>query len=87
MNFPPLPSATTPVLQGPAFSQWWFTWLSAIQSALTGPFQFSSYTVATLPNPKTAGQMIYVSDAATGAIPAFSDGTNWRRVDDRAIIT
>ena len=33
------------------------------------------------------GLMIYVSDEAGGAVPAFSDGTNWRRVTDRAIIS
>jgi hypothetical protein len=31
--------------------------------------------------------MIYVSDEAGGAIPAFSDGTNWRRVTDRAVVS
>lgn len=31
--------------------------------------------------------LIYVSDEAGGAVPAFSDGTNWRRVTDRAIVS
>lgn len=87
MNFPPLPSVQSPVLQGNGFTQWWFTWLSNVQTVLTGPFQLSVYVVAGLPSATTAGQLIYVSDAATGAIPAFSDGTNWRRVDTRAIVT
>lgn len=30
--------------------------------------------------------LIYVKDDAGGAIPAFTDGTNWRRVTDRAVI-
>lgn len=47
--------------------------------------QMRSYTVATLPSAATAGQWIYVSDETGGAVPAFSDGTNWRRVTDRAI--
>jgi hypothetical protein len=45
-----------------------------------------SYTVATLPS-GTTGEMIYVSDETGGAIPAFYDGTNWRRVTDRAIVS
>jgi hypothetical protein len=31
--------------------------------------------------------LIYVSDEVGGAVPAFSDGTNWRRVTDRAIVS
>ena len=31
--------------------------------------------------------LIYVTDEAGGAVPAFSDGTNWRRVTDRAIVS
>jgi hypothetical protein len=51
--------------------------------------KLKSFTVATMPGATSegAGTMIYVSDAATGAIPAFSDGTDWRRVDTRAVIT
>lgn len=30
---------------------------------------------------------IYVSNESLGAVPAFSDGTNWRRCTDRAIIS
>lgn len=45
------------------------------------------YTVATLPSASLAGKMIYVSDESGGAVIAFSDGTNWRRVTDRAIVS
>ena len=31
--------------------------------------------------------MIYVSNESGGAVIAFSDGTNWRRVTDRAVIS
>jgi hypothetical protein len=31
--------------------------------------------------------MIYVSDETGGAVMAFSDGTNWRRVTDRQIVS
>lgn len=47
--------------------------------------QLRSYTVATLPSAATAGQLIYVSDETGGAVPCFSDGTNWRRVTDRSV--
>ena len=46
-----------------------------------------TFTVATLPSVVPAAQMIYVSDESGGSVPAFSDGTNWRRVTDRAIVT
>jgi hypothetical protein len=48
-----------------------------------------TYTVATLPTVPdvTAPGLIFVSDETGGAIPAFSDGTNWRRVSDRAIVS
>ena len=49
--------------------------------------ELSSHTVATLPSPSPAGRMIYVSDETGGAVVAFSDGTNWRRVTDRVIVS
>lgn len=49
---------------------------------------FTSYTVATLPSAITGARaMIYVSNETGGATMAFSDGTNWRRVQDRAIVS
>jgi len=47
--------------------------------------QLKSYTIAALPVVTTAAGLIYVSDETGGAVPCFSDGTNWRRVTDRAI--
>jgi len=47
-----------------------------------------SFTVATVPsassNPRS---FIFVSDETGGAVMAFSDGTDWRRVTDRAVIS
>lgn len=48
--------------------------------------KLASYTVGTLPAQET-GAIIYVSDESGGAVVAFSDGTNWRRVTDRAIVS
>lgn len=48
-----------------------------------------SKTVAELANLSASpqAQFVYCSDESGGAVPAFSDGVNWRRVTDRAIIT
>lgn len=48
-----------------------------------------SHTVADLPEvpPADKPAMIFVSDETGGAVPAFSDGTNWRRTTDRAIVS
>jgi len=49
--------------------------------------QLPEYTVSTVPSVSTwVRRLIYVSDEIGGAVPAFSDGTNWRRVTDRSII-
>lgn len=46
-----------------------------------------TYTVTTLPPADPAAQIIFVSNESGGAVLAFSDGTNWRRCTDRAIVT
>lgn len=54
----------------------------------TQPQQLPTYTVATLPTASTwTGYVIYVSDETGGATLAFSDGTNWRRVQDRNVVS
>lgn len=60
----------------------------AFQALATNPLPLASYTLATVPDATVAtGSLIYVSDESGGAVPSFSDGTNWRRVTDRAIIS
>jgi len=51
------------------------------------PVRLPSYIVAGLPSAATAGAgaQAYCSNETGGAVPVFSDGTNWRRVTDRAI--
>lgn len=50
--------------------------------------QLKTYTVSTLPTAATYPRgLIYVSNEAGGAVLAFSDSTNWRRVTDRAIVS
>lgn len=51
--------------------------------------QFRSYTVATAPAASQfVGGMIYVTNGAQGSpVMAFSNGTNWLRVDTLAAIS
>lgn len=56
---------------------------------VTGAIKLPTFTVATAPSAVTAGAgtMIYVSDGAAGSpVVAFSDGTDFLRVDTRAAI-
>jgi hypothetical protein len=48
---------------------------------------FAAFTVAALPSAAKTGRLIYVSNESGGAVVAFADGTNWRRVTDRAIVS
>lgn len=54
---------------------------------VNGPVGLRGYTVAALPNAAQPGQIVYVSNESGGAVPAFSDGTNWRRVTDRVVVS
>jgi hypothetical protein len=60
-----------------------------VTSGLIYPDQFvlPSFTTTTLPSASVVGAMIYVTNESGGAVPAFADGTNWRRVTDRAIVS
>jgi hypothetical protein len=54
------------------------------------PLQLPTYTVAGLagaPASLLPRCLVYVSDETGGAVMAFSDGTNWRRVTDYAIVS
>ncbi|MEQ8504584.1 MAG: hypothetical protein RIB80_04610 [Rhodospirillales bacterium] len=56
--------------------------------AMLTPLRLSSFTVATLPDAELwEGAIAHVSDEAGGAVTAFSDGTDWRRVTDRAVVS
>jgi hypothetical protein len=46
-----------------------------------------TYPKDRLPTAAQAGILIFVPDEAGGSTFAFSDGTNWRRVADRAIVS
>ena len=73
---------------GPVTSTGGFT--GDVTGDVVGVIKLTAYTVATAPSASTsgAGTMIYVSDGAAGSeIVAFSDGTDWLRVDTRAAIS
>lgn len=53
----------------------------------TGLIIAKSSTVAGLPAATSAGAMIFVTNETGGAVLAFADGTNWRRVTDRAVVS
>lgn len=57
-------------------------------NSATNPIVLESYTVATLPTASDwESGLIYVSDETGGATLAFSDGINWRRVQDLAVVS
>lgn len=56
---------------------------------VVGAVQVPTYTVASAPSAASiAGTVIYVSNGAAGSpVLAFSNGTNWLRVDTLATIS
>lgn len=66
----------------------WKQWFQSISRALSEPFVLRSYTVSNVPDAsRHEGAIIYISDEIGGAVVAFSDGTDWRRVTDRTVIS
>ncbi len=55
---------------------------------MVSPLILASYTVATVPTASlwTSG-VIVVTDETGGFTLAFSDGSNWRRMQDRAVVS
>jgi len=54
----------------------------------SSPMKLMSRTVTQLSTlTASAGAMVYVTNETGGAVPAFYDGTNWRRVTDRAVVS
>lgn len=70
----------------------WRDWAAKLVSALEEETEeecpcLPPYPVSRLPKATMSGLLIFVPDEAGGPVPAFSDGTNWRRVTDRAIVS
>lgn len=66
-----------------------FQFLQAVNDATVDGARLvlPSHTAASLPSAAVPGQVIFVPDETGGAVLAFSDGTNWRRVTDRNIVS
>ena len=45
----------------------------------------ASFNVAALQSATSPGELIFCPDETGGATILFSDGTNWRRVQDRSV--
>ena len=90
-------SLQPPPTQISEFGHQWRTWLFDLFSRVgNGPIATKGFTVVSLPDASayadsTTGSefstLIYVVDETGGATLAFSDGTNWLRVQDRAIVS
>lgn len=75
----------------------WRSWFSELRERLgETPFQIQGYAVAALPNAADWGSvsandpfssLIFVYDESGGPVMAYSNGTNWLRVTDGAIVT
>lgn len=62
--------------------------MTSTQVVAHKPVKLQTYTVATVPTASSYTQsMIWVSDETGGAVPAYSDGTNWRRVSDGSVVS
>ena len=85
INVPPNTTAMTGVNDLPTPS--WATWFTQIYDNLKGVIQLNPFVVAKLPSPNKAGGLIFVPDEIGGATVAYSDGTNWRRMDDNSIVS
>ena len=69
-------------------------WCESISTRVgSGPFKLQGYAKASLPSASAWGNstefssLIYVNDDVDGPTIAFSDGTDWRRVQDRNVIS
>jgi hypothetical protein len=56
-------------------------------AAAAAPVYLASVTVTSLPAAAPAGGLVYVSNESGGPVVAFSDGSSWRRVTDRAVVS
>ncbi len=75
----------------------WLKWFESIFTRVgSGPLKITGYDVSNLPNPVDWGNssantsfssLIFIYNESGGATVAFSDGTSWLRVQDRAIVS
>jgi hypothetical protein len=78
------------IFPNPDFYKSWQLWAAALLRLLESQHAYESlegYTVAQLPSAALPRRFIIVLNEIGGEVPAFNDGTNWRRVTDRAIVS
>ncbi len=65
------------------------SFVEALVVNAAGCVRLKSFTVAGLPTASSqgAGGLAFVTDESGGAVLAFSDGSAWRRVTDRAVVS
>jgi|SRR5690554_425573 len=62
-----------------------FRWLEFFRDTRN---RLDAFTVADLPDASgNQGLMVLVTNETGGSVPAFSDGTDWRRVTDREVVS
>ena len=81
----------------PQIDDWnlnWRRWIYTLYVRVKpGPLPVQGYAKINLPSASLWGNgadlsaLVFVNDEAGGKTLAFSDGTNWRRVTDNAIVT
>ncbi len=54
---------------------------------VNGPVRVGSYSAAALPATVPPAQIIYISDETGGPTLAYSDGSDWRRITDGAVVS
>ncbi len=60
----------------------------AFREPMDAPFRLKAFAKSDLPaDPRHRAGLVYVTDEAGGPVPAFHDGSDWRRVTDRAIVS
>jgi hypothetical protein len=100
VDLPPVPKRDPRVsaeLQLDALYRWATEQQTAVTKLLTelldksqlkgSPVELKPFPVAALPRANGPPAVISVPNEAGGATVAFSDGTNWRRVQDRAVVS
>jgi hypothetical protein len=62
--------------------------VTAAHVVVNKPLKLARYSVASLPAAASHdGCMVYLTDEAGGGVPAWSDGTAWRRMSDGAVVS
>ena len=75
------------VIEGGAATPRLQAWMDSVTRSINEA-KAPTFTVSTVPDAtQNESMVLYISDESGGATLAFSDGVNWLRVQDRAIIS